>query len=223
MDNEERTSRLLGLITPLRLIFWGALLCLFDFSFSSTTNGEGFKFDILNDLLGMILITVGVIRLGGIEVTHTYSKGMTFVKVVSVISTIEALIDHWVFRAPEGWAFFWTLFGLFRLAAIIVFCLSMRLVCREENLAEPSRSWHTTTMLFVIIFVLPLGFFYIAALVAMVTGESFNIDLGPAGLLLLLIFAIPIIHFFVSTSRMAKAAKDLSWESGYDEPQGDPR
>lgn len=46
-------------VTPLRMIFWGALLCILDFSFSSysSRNGgpaSGFQFDILNDLLGMI-------------------------------------------------------------------------------------------------------------------------------------------------------------------------
>jgi hypothetical protein len=225
MDNEERRSRLLGVITPLRLIFCGALLCLFDFSFSIMTNAGSFEFYILNDLLGMILITVGVFRLGAIQVTHTYSTGMAFVMVVSIISTIEALIDqmdalidHWIFRAPDGWIFFWTFFGLVSLAAIIVFCLCMRLFCREENLDGPSRSWHTTTMLFLFIFVLPLGLFYIAALIAMITGQSFNIDLGPAGLLVLPIFAIPIIHFFVSTSRMAKAAEGISGRDDGIEP-----
>lgn len=30
-------------ITPLRMIFWGGLLCIFDLTFTETTNGTGFK------------------------------------------------------------------------------------------------------------------------------------------------------------------------------------
>jgi hypothetical protein len=40
-------------VAPLRMIFWGGLLCVFDITFSQTTNGQGFKFDILNDALGL--------------------------------------------------------------------------------------------------------------------------------------------------------------------------
>ena len=46
-------------ITPLRLIFWGGLLCIFDFHLTQITNDHGFKFDVLSDALGTILITVG--------------------------------------------------------------------------------------------------------------------------------------------------------------------
>ena len=41
----------------------------------------------------------------------------------------------------------------------------------------------------------------------MLAGESFNVDLGPAGLVLQVVFAIPLIHLFVATSRMARAAE----------------
>ena len=211
-DTGERKRQLLNMIGPLRMIFWGGLLCLFDFSFSSTVNGEGFTFDILNDFLGMILISVGVFRLGRIELTHSYSKAMIFVMVVCLISTVKALIDHAVFETAEGWDFFWTFFGLVELAAIVVFCFTMRLLCHRNGLEGPANSWRTTSVLFVVVFVLPLGFLYLAILFAMVTGESFHIDLGPAGLLALFVLAVPLVHFFVSTSRTARAAEHAAAE-----------
>ena len=209
IDPEAQRAQLLETVRPLRFIFWGGLLCLFDFSFSSTTNGEGFRFDILNDFVGMVLITFGVFRLGRLEVTHSFSRAMTFVKVVSVIATIKALIDHAIFQTPDGWGFFWTAFGLAELTAVIVFCLTMRLLCRVNELEEPARSWRTTSILFIIIFAAPLGLFYAASLIAIVTGESFHINLGPAGIPALLVLAIPLIHLFVSTSRMARAAESI--------------
>jgi hypothetical protein len=209
-EQDPDTGDLRRVRGPLRLIFWGALLCLLDFSFTSTTNGEGFKFDILNDFLGMILISVGIFRLAGLTVTRSYARAMIFLRIVTVLSTVKAFFDHFIFSAPPALNFLQTTYGLFELAAIIVFCLTMRLVCVREGLEGPAASWKTTTILFVIIYALPLGAFYLAAAGAILLGESFNINLGMAGLALIPVFFIPLIHFFISTSRMSRAADEAS-------------
>jgi hypothetical protein len=205
MDDDRRSS-LAATITPLRLIFWGSLLCLIDINFSQTANGSGFKFDLLDDFIGTTLITVGVFRFAAFTPAHSYAKSMAFVKVVAVVSTFKALIDHVVFRAPDVWSFAWTFFNLAELAAIVLFCSNMHLLCRTLELDEPARSWKTTATLFGCIFAIPLGLFYSASLIATLLGKSFNINLGPLGLLLIAVFAVPIFHFFASTSRMARAA-----------------
>ncbi|WP_308494902.1 hypothetical protein, partial [Mycobacterium kansasii] len=41
-------------------------------------------------------------------------------------------------------------------------------------------------------------------------GSPFHVDLGPAALLLLPVFGIPLIHFFVSTTRMKTDAESPS-------------
>lgn len=205
-DDDDRLDALAATITPLRLIFWGSLLCLIDISFSQTVNGSGFKFDLLDDFIGMTLIAVGVFRFARFAPSHSYAKSMAFVKVVAVVSTFKALIDHVAFRAPDVWNFAWTFFSLAELAAVILFCSNMHLLCRALELDGPARSWKTTATLFVCIFAVPLGLFYSASLVAMLIGKSFSVNLGPLGLLLIPVFAIPIFHFFASTSRMARAA-----------------
>jgi len=60
--------------------------------------------------------------------------------------------------------------------------------------------------------VLRLGFFFLAGLIAIFASTSFNLNLGPAGLLLLPVFALPLIHLFVSTSRLRRAAESGSVE-----------
>lgn len=194
-------------VTPLRLIFWGGLLCIFDFTFSQTTNGQGFKFDILNDAVGTILIAVGVFRLAEIPVHSRYATVMKFLRVVSVLAVLEAILDHFIISLPPAFYFALNLFGLVTLAAIVAFCVAMRWFCEAAHLGEAARSWNVTTALFVIIYLIPLGLFYLAAAAAIVTGKSFNIDLGPAGLILLPVFAIPLVHLFVSTSRMKRGAE----------------
>jgi len=194
-------------IAPLRLIFWGGLLCIFDITFSQTTNGQGFKFDVLNDALGTAMIAYGVFSLASAPVHGRYSSTMTFVLVVSILAVLDAIRDHFIMPLPPLVHVLQTVFGLACLAAIIAFCVAMRWYCEEAQLPQAAASWSVTTMLFVVIYLLPLGLLYLAGIYAMLTGTSFSFNLGPVGLLVLPVFAIPLIHLFVSTSRMSRAAE----------------
>jgi hypothetical protein len=191
-------------VAPLRMIFWGGLLCVFDITFSQTTNGQGFKFDILNDALGMGLITCGVFSLASAPVHRRYASVMTFVLIVSVLALLDAIRDHFILPLPPAIHLLQSLFGIACLAAIIAFCVAMRWCCEEAQLPRAAASWSVTTILFVAIYLLPLGLLYLAGVFAMLTSSSFNFNLGPAGLLVLPVFAIPLIHLFVSTSRMSR-------------------
>jgi hypothetical protein len=194
-------------ITPLRMIFWGGLLCIFDITVSETRNGEGFRFDILNDAVGTILITIGVFRLSAIYVHDRYAAIMKFVRVVSVLSVLEAIREHFVMPLHPAISFALLILSMVTLAAIVTFCIAMRWFCEEALLPQAAGSWSVTTILFLVIYVIPLGLFYIAGAIAIVTNTSFNINLGPAGLALLVVFAIPIFHLFISTSRMKREAE----------------
>ena len=197
-------------ITPLRLIFWGGLLCLFDITLSETTNGQGMKFDILNDVVGTLVIAVGVFRLKALPVNDRYDEVMRFVKAVSVLAVFDAIRDHFITPLHSVAQFAFNAFGLASLVAIVVFCIAMRWFCEDANLFEASRSWSTTTVLFIVIYLFPLGLVYIISALAIVADTPFNIDLGPAGIPLLPVFAFPFIHLFLSTSRMQRAAEDLA-------------
>ena len=206
-------------IRPLRLIFWGGLICVFDITVSSTVNGEGFKFDFINDFVGMILITVGVFKLGGITVHERYRSAMIFVKIIAVIETFNAFLGHFVFDMHPGLSVVFSILTLLVLAAVVVFCIAMRWLCQKARLERSAGSWRTTMILHIVILVIPVGLFYLAAIIAILTGESFFIDLGPAGLLLLFAFAIPVIHLFISTSRMAGEAAHMP-PADYETPPG---
>jgi hypothetical protein len=185
-------------LTPLRQIFWGGVLCVLDFRI----NG----FDILNDVLGMLLIAAGVFRLAAIPVSRSYARGMGFLKVVVVLSTFRTLINQFSFEKPPAVQVVWTLYGLVDLAAILVFTATMRLFCTAARLSEPAASWRTTMNLFIFLYALPLGILDLVWSVTIATGSRFHVDLGPAGLLVLIPLLIPLVHLFVSTSRMRRAA-----------------
>lgn len=201
-------------VKPLRLIFWGGLLCIFDFTFGQTTNGRGFRCDILNDAVGAFLIAWGVFALAEIRVDERYRQAMTFVKIMSVLAVLNAIRAHFVFDIPTPLSFVLTVYGLASLAAIVVFCIAMRRFCEVAWLPEAAKSWQTTTVLFVCIYAVPLGLFNLASSFAILTGKSFHINLGPFALLILPVFAIPIVHLFISTSRMARSAES-------EHPRGD--
>jgi hypothetical protein len=204
----------------LRLIFWGGLICVLDITFSEVRNGEGWKFDILNDLVGMLMITWGVFQLAEITVHDRYRTAMGFVKVVAVLSCVEALHAHFIYDTPPLVVFLFLLLGIAAMVATVVFSVAMRWLSSEAGLLDSAASWRTTTLLFVVIYLIPLGLFYCAAAVATVTGESFHIDLGPAGLFLVPVFFIPVIHLFMSTSRMRAEADAVEGEAWPDDHSG---
>lgn len=197
-------------VKALRLIFWGGLICIFDFTITSTVNGEGWKLDIINDLVGMIMITWGVRQLCGMSVQPSYQTAIYLVLAVSVLSCLEALHAHWIYDVPPLISFLLSVHGVLSMAAIVVFCVAMRWLCREFGLARAEESWKITTWLFVGIYLIPLGFFHGSAAITIATERSFNINLGPVGLLLIPVFCIPLVHLFVSTSRMKNDAESLA-------------
>lgn len=187
------------IITPLRLIFWGGLICVLDFSINN--------FDLLNDFIGAIMIAIGVFQIATVKVHDRYSNAMLFVQVMAILWCITALIENFIFKVPPALSILFFLIGLAGMIAIIVFCVAMRWLSIEAKLDVSERSWKTTTTLFIIIYLIPLGFFYLIGIFAVASGNSFHIDLGPAALLLILVFFVPLIHFFVSTSRMKNEAQ----------------
>jgi hypothetical protein len=181
-------------IIPLRMIFWGGLLCIFDFTLYQTTTynyvhisyTEGFKFDILSDALGAFLIAVAVFRLATIPVHDRYAKVMKLLKIVSVLAVLDAIRDHFIIPLPEEFQLTLKLFNLITLIATVTFCVAMRWLCEEAQLHKAAQSWRLTTALFIIF--------------------------GVAGFLLPLSLVIPFIHLFISTSRMKHAAlRYWSW------------
>lgn len=192
--------------SPLRGIFWGGLLCVLDFHISSTSNGEGWRFDFLNDFAGMLVITWAVFRLSRIEVEPRYAIAMLFLKIVAVLGCAKALHGHLIYDTPLLISLLINLQGFLAMAATVIFCVAMQWLSRHVGLERSAGSWKVTTILFIVLYLIPLGLFYLASLAATATGESFRINLGIGGLALIPVFLIPLVHFFISTSRMRDEA-----------------
>ncbi|MGB2808901.1 MAG: hypothetical protein WBC22_14250 [Sedimentisphaerales bacterium] len=185
-------------VTALRLIFWGGIICVFDFKF----NG----FDILNDVVGAIMIAWAVSRLSNLRVHRHYRVAMLFVKIISILSIAEAINAHFYYRVPALMSFVMHLYGIAKMLATVVFCVAMRWLCIAAGLSRSEKSWKITMILFGVIYLIPLGLLHFVWIVCLITGKSFNFNIGPAVLLILFVFFVPLIHLFISTSRMKKEA-----------------
>jgi hypothetical protein len=67
---------ILTTITPLRLVFWGCLLCLIDVHSNWNFDGQVWKIDIVSDVIGALLIVWGAFRLSMLRVSGWYSAAM---------------------------------------------------------------------------------------------------------------------------------------------------
>lgn len=194
---------------PLRWIFWGALLVLVDISFSMTFGETGFQFDLLNDTLGMLLITAAVGRLRNIGLDSSYANRMQFIHWVAIVALLESLMNHFVFQKSWLLMSLSLALDLATIVALLAFCTSMRDVCRAGMLAEAGQKWHRTFVLFLVLYGIPgllLVFFGIAAIA---TNQSFRFDLTPSALVIGLLFLVPLFYFFSATSTMARAAEAM--------------
>lgn len=198
-------------ITPLRLVFWGGILCVFDFRF----NG----FDILNDILGAILIICGVFGLANLSVNGPYRRAMLFVKIASLLAIAQAIYAHLDVETPRPVVLLLHLYGIVKMLATVVFCMAMRRLCIAAGLTKSEQSWKTTTILFAVIYLVPWSLLHGVWIICLITGATFNFRLGPEVLLILFVFLIPLVHLFISTSRMRREAESVSTPQKQWQPQ----
>lgn len=192
-------------IRPLRRLAWGALLVLLDFTlFKYTNDGVGFRLDLLDDTVGMVLIASAVATLRDIYVSPSYAVGMGFVRWVAILALLESILDHFIFPQPALLELSVQALAIAKLVAILLFCACMRELCREAMLPEAGRKWLTTLMLFLVVYGIPLA---LSQLAAILPDAAIHIDAGPWMIWVVLIFLVPLISFFSATSTMARLAE----------------
>ena len=201
-----------AVLLPLRVIFWGALIVLIDLTYSETTNGVGWRFDFLNDVVGMLMILWGTSRLAKIHVSDSYRTAMGFVTVTAVLSLLDAIHSHFIYETPPAVMLLSALIGVASMIAMVVFCVAMCWLSQAAGLTRAARSWKTTISLMVIVYLIPIGGLSGAAAIAIAWGSPFNLELGPKHLLLVPVFCVPLVHFFVSTTRMKADAESPAFE-----------
>lgn len=172
---------------------------------------RGINIDLMNDVIGGILILVGLTSLRPRSTSDLYRWAITAGQVVATVAIMEAALNHYIFEHPRWLAFLVSAFSMCKPLACFVFCLAMIHLCGNLSLLRARSSWKTTALLFLLFYVLPLILFTAAADTLGFRRFAFSLDGDGASNLvawggwLLLVpvgLALPWLHLFVSTSRM---------------------
>lgn len=186
-------------------IFWGTLICVLDFHFSQTSNGSGFRFDVISDVVGTAMIAWGLGQLRPLVPDATYAGILSFCQAVAVFAVLDALIDHIIAPWPLPFRLLSIVFSLFCLVAIYRFCYAMQLLCRSLALSQVEQSWRLSGGLFLWLNLIPAVILHVVSLPVMFSRNRVNLDLGPLAIVILIAACIPLVHILVSIWRTRAA------------------
>lgn len=195
-------------IAAMRWIFWGGLLCIFDITTQWVSTGSagatGWRIDWLPDALGVMLILAGLRVLARFPLGLSYSRVLSAGVATAWVSLVISLVKFRVMYEPPAWKLFLSLFSITRLVVITLFCGALARLAVSLGASAATRSFMTTRAAFVMLYVLPLAVFYSMVPLAML-GMKVNLDIdGTAAIALLALLAVPLLHFYVSTSRLQR-------------------
>jgi hypothetical protein len=189
-------------------IFWGTLICVLDFHFSQTSNGSGFKFDVINDVVGTVMIAWGLGQLAPLVADSTYVGIMRFCGAVAAMAVIDALLDHIVTPWPPPVRVIWVAFSLLCLASIYRFCFAMRLFCGSVALLREEESWQSSQGLFLWLNVVPALILHAVSLPWLLSHGQRRLEIGPIAIVIVIVGFIPLVHILLSISRTRKALEE---------------
>ena len=186
------------------LLLIGGPIVIVDFTIAQ---GGGPPFDILNDTIGMLLITWAAFLLGRLREGEAFSRPMLFVQGASILLTIWSILV----QIDPGLAasFLGILFGGVSAAATMALCLAMRRLTRRHGLQRSTDRWRRSHLLVTFVWG---GAWLLGALFSLVTRAAGPVayvsavqgSVGPAlllfGLLVLAIVLIPGIFVIVAIS-----------------------
>ena len=148
-------------------------------------------------------------RLLAVRVHDRYATVLRVCIAVAALELLDAVREHVIQPWPESVLVAVAVLQLLAFASAALFCVAMRWMCDAHGLPEASRSWRTTLILFLVVWLIPLGGLQLVIVGALLSGSPFSVALGPLFLLLVPVALVPLVHFFVSTSRTARVAEGV--------------
>jgi hypothetical protein len=156
------------------------------------------------------MIIWGTYRLAMMAVSQRYTIAMSCMVAVALLSCLEAIHGVFLYDTPRVVIFILHMFGYVAWVATATFCVAMRWFCKDAGLLKSAGSWKTTTLLSVLVHLIPFCLLRIADVIAKITGESFYIELGPFFLPYTLMYCVPFADLYVSMWRMKSEAASRS-------------
>ncbi len=153
----------LGTIAPVRLIICGALLGIFDYV-PVALDGPHVRVDVLNDLLGAVLVAVGVFRLARLRVhpawNDHYGASMKFVRMVAVLAVVDAALGFAAFERSRTWVVWLSALGILKVLAFCLLWICYRWVLLAGPFPASRRLWFIAISAFVVMLMVPGCYYY---------------------------------------------------------------
>lgn len=200
----------------LNLIFWGVLIIIIDLSYWKTTNDSGFKIDLVNDLIGAIMIYNGVSQIGKLKISRPSYVGQMLVATVAAgIQFFFALADFVIFKSSYAFDLIMSLLSLVVILGGLRFCKAMTTLCEEKSLPKSKERWELSRKLLFWIYWIPSlvgNLLDICLSFANAKRYQWKVDLGlTAGngfVVLIIVFLIPLIFTLYTIYEMRKEMKN---------------
>ena len=192
----------------------GGFLCLIDLKYTrlnrSGTSVSGWRFDFLNDTLGVALILYGLKEFWSAPFGEKFNWLIRGACLIACVSLLLTFVEYRVFKVPDWWVAIRNIWGMVRLAGVVMFCHAMVLMAEVMGLNRSLRSWKFTERMFWFLYVLPLGAAYVVSFGAVLKlwkglqSESTLLTVSVLGLL-----ALPLLSMIRSTWITSDETKPL--------------
>ncbi|MCA8962065.1 MAG: hypothetical protein KDC38_16175 [Planctomycetes bacterium] len=211
------TARSQRLIRDLRFLCIGTLLVSLDLRIGVVESSAGawtfgFRFDVLNDIIGGALILVALRSVATIPAGPLYAQALRFGMVIAWVQLGLAVADHFVFGTPNGVQLVLGAYGVVVALAVVRFVEAMVRLTDSLRLESAVGSWYVTRRWVVAFVLVPSILAELIGLVVVAFGETprWTTSTGPALLLALALFGAALIagvHFLLSVHRTSKAVQ----------------
>lgn len=196
-------------IDKLNLIFWGLIVIMIDISYTNTINGVGINIDIVNDLIGSIMIFRGVSFFADLTFENKNYVHSTMMAILgSILLIIETIFDFLIFEGFHSLDFLASLIDIFIVYAAIHFCKAMRIFSEEKLLKDSIEGWKLTEVLFFWILLIPSVVFtflgWVVFLFDLPLIFHFGDDFWVLMVLGICIMLIPYIHSLITMLGMKR-------------------
>ncbi|WP_375563264.1 hypothetical protein ACE193_12175 [Bernardetia sp. OM2101] len=198
------------LIKYLNYILIGGIICVIDITFSQTTNGNGFVIDFVNDIIGVVLIIRGVNYFISVKVNRRYNYLIERAKWIAFLSLFLSIYGILIYSEPPLFSIIGNILVFIDLLGFYIFCTCMELLCTKKKYINSLKKWKQTKIAYLVIILIPVSLFNFLGIIALVLGESFNINLGGGMIPLMLVFLIPFYFFYVAITTMKQEVIDSS-------------
>jgi len=182
-------------------VFWGAVICSIDIWVSQHSHGYGFRFDFINDVIGTVLIALGIRHLRPLLPEAEYYAIMGFCLTIAILSIGDAVIGHVIAPWPSPLVFVSAVFEIVCLFAIYRFCEAMWRFSVAYCRFDVERSWTRSRNLCFYLLLCPAIALRFVSLVLTGFRPEATVNVGLIAILPVIAALIAVVHILVSISR----------------------